>query len=135
MHSRGIYHRDIKPSNLYYPRNNPDDAAIMDLGIARDVNGTVTQGQVPGTLDYMPPEVVTSGSRGESGMDIYALGLCLYEALTGKNAYPRLPTGSAAYVVFFNRARDKNPPDLEEARRMFGEDMFSLLKEMTEIAD
>ena len=132
MHSRGIYHRDIKPSNLYYPRNNPDDAAIMDLGIARDVNGTVTQGQVPGTLDYMPPEVVTSGSRGEGGMDIYALGLCLYEALTGKNAYPRLPTGSAAYVVFFNRARDKNPPDLEDARRMFGEDMFSLLKEMTE---
>ena len=132
MHARGIFHRDIKPSNLYYPKGRPESAAIMDLGIARDVNGTMTTGQVPGTLDYMPPEVVVSGSRGEGGMDIYALGLCLYEALTGRMAYPRLPTGSAAYVAFFNRARARSPPDLEEARRIFGDEMFSLLKEMTE---
>lgn len=132
MHLRGIYHRDIKPSNLYYPAGHPENAAIMDLGIARDVNGTVTTGQVPGTLDYMPPEVVVSGSRGEGGMDIYALGLCLYEALTGKMAYPRLPTGSAAYATFFNRARERTPPDLEAARQMFGGELYALLKEMTE---
>lgn len=132
MHARGIYHRDIKPSNLYYPKGRPDGAAIMDLGIARDVNGTVTTGQVPGTLDYMPPEVVVSGSRGEGGMDIYALGLCLYEALTGKMAYPRLPTGSAAYNAFFARARNRTPPDLEVARQMFGLELYTLLREMTE---
>ena len=132
MHLRGIYHRDIKPSNLYYPKGHPENAAIMDLGIARDVNGTVTTGQVPGTLDYMPPEVVVSGSRGESGMDIYALGLCLYEALTGKMAYPRLPTGSAAYATFFRRARERQPPDLEAARRVFGGEVHSLLVKMTE---
>lgn len=132
MHQRGIYHRDIKPSNLYYPRGHPENAAIMDLGIARDVNGTVTTGQVPGTIDYMPPEVVVSGSRGESGMDIYALGLCLYEALTGKMAYPRLPTGSAAYSTFFNRARLRTPPDLEAARIAFGGRLHALLVEMTD---
>ena len=77
MHVQGIFHRDIKPSNLYYPSGHPERAAIMDLGIARDVNGTATTGQVPGTLDYMPPEVVVSDSRGDGGMDIYALGLCL----------------------------------------------------------
>lgn len=132
MHSRGIYHRDIKPSNLYYPAGHPENAAIMDLGVARDVNGTVTTGQVPGTLDYMPPEVVVAGSRGEGGMDIYALGLCLYEALTGKMAYPRLPAGSAAYATFFNRARERTPPNLDAARHSFGGELYSLLKEMTE---
>ena len=132
MHARGIFHRDIKPSNLYYPKGRPDAAAIMDLGIARDENGTVTTGQVPGTLDYMPPEVVVSGSRGEGGMDIYALGLCLYEALTGKMAYPRLPTGSAAYAAFFARARERTPPDLESARQKCGDGIYALLKEMTE---
>lgn len=132
MHARGIFHRDIKPSNLYYPKGRPENAAIMDLGIARDENGTVTTGQVPGTLDYMPPEVVVSGSRGEAGMDIYALGLCLYEALTGKMAYPRLPTGSAAYAAFFARARGRTPPDLAAAREKCGDGVYALLKEMTE---
>lgn len=132
MHSRGIYHRDIKPANLYYPAGCPENAAIMDLGIARDANGTVTTGNVPGTLDYMPPEVVVAGSRGEAGMDIYALGLCLYEALTGKTAYPRLPSGSAAYATFFARARERTPPDLDAARPLFGGELYFLLKEMTE---
>lgn len=132
MHSRGIYHRDIKPSNLYYPAGRPENAAIMDLGIARDANGTVTTGQVPGTLDYMPPEVVVAGSRGEGGMDVYALGLCLYEALTGKTAYPRLPAGAAGYAAFFSRAREKTPPDLGAARRACGGGLYLLLKEMTE---
>ena len=132
MHSRGIFHRDIKPSNLYYPKGHPENSAIMDFGIARDTNGTVTTGQVPGTLDYMPPEVVVSGSRGEGGMDIYALGLCLYEALTGTMAYPRLPTGSAAYAVFFDRASKRTPPDIEAVRRKFGEELHALLKAMTE---
>ena len=131
MHAQGIFHRDIKPSNLYYPPNAPTRAAIMDLGIARDVNGTATTGQVPGTLDYMPPEVVLSDSRGDSGMDIYALGLCLYEALTGKMGYPRLPSGTAAYTAFFARARDNKPP-VFDAQPVAGDSrLLELLLEMT----
>ena len=110
MHRQGIYHRDIKPSNLYYPEQDPGKSAIMDLGIARDVNGTATAGQVPGTLDYMPPEVVVGGSRGDAGMDIYALGLCFYEALSGRMAYPRLPNGAEGFQAFFERARSGVPP-------------------------
>ena len=132
LHRQGVYHRDIKPSNLYYPAGNPDRAAIMDLGIARDEHGSVTSGQVPGTLDYMPPEVVVSSSRGDSRMDIYALGLCLYEALTGKLAYPRLSTGQAGYVQFFARARSRQPPDLSDPAIANRRDVLSLLHEMTE---
>ena len=131
MHAQGIYHRDIKPSNLYYPEGHPERAAIMDLGIARDVNGTATQGQVPGTLDYMPPEVVLSENRGDSGMDIYALGLCFYEALTGKMGYPRLPTGTAAYTAFFARARANKPPVFDASPVVDDADLLSLLTEMT----
>ena len=131
MHTSGIFHRDIKPSNLYYPAGHPERAAIMDLGIARDINGTATSGQVPGTLDYMPPEVVVSDSRGDGGMDVYALGLCLYEALTGSMGYPRLPSGSAAMSAFFERAKSKKPPTFDSPKLAGDEEILSLLAEMT----
>jgi len=131
MHQQGIFHRDIKPSNLYYPPGHPELSAIMDLGIARDVNGTATTGQVPGTLDYMPPEVVTTDNRGDGGMDIYALGLCLYEALTGKMAFPRLPTGSTAYATFFDRARAKRSPVFDAPEVKGDAEILSLLTDMT----
>ena len=132
MHSRGIYHRDIKPSNLYFPEGRPGDSAIMDLGIARDVNGTVTTGNVPGTFDYMSPEVVTAKSRGEAAMDIYALGLCMYEALTGKTAYPRLPRGSAAYAQFFRRAQTLEKPVFDSPAVADDARLLKLLVQMTE---
>ena len=131
MHERGIFHRDIKPSNLYYPAGKPDSAAIMDLGIARDENGTATVGQVPGTLDYMPPEVVVGTSRGDGRMDIYALGLCLYEALTGKLGFPRLPSGPSGYSEFFLRARSMKAPDLSDPLVLANDRLHALLHDMT----
>lgn len=132
MHRQGVFHRDVKPSNLYYPVGAPEQSAIMDLGIARDEHGTATHGQVPGTLDYMPPEVIVSDSRGDSRMDIFALGLCLYEALTGKTAYPRLPTGTAGYTQFFMRAKSRQPPDLSDPVLAGRPDVLALIREMTE---
>jgi len=133
LHSQGIYHRDIKPSNLYYPEDDLGKAAIMDLGIARDANGTATAGQVPGTLDYMPPEVVVGGSRGDAGMDLYALGLCLYEAISGEMAYPRLPTGPDAFRVFYERARSAEPPVFRGAEVESVPGLLELLQEMTAV--
>jgi len=133
MHDIGIFHRDIKPSNLYFPPEHPERASIMDLGIARDVNGTATAGQVPGTLDYMPPEVVLSDSRGDGRMDIYALGLCLFEALTGRMAYPRLPPGSSAYAAFFERAKNGTPPSFAGSAVSDDAEVLSLLRDMTDL--
>ncbi|MBE6395414.1 MAG: hypothetical protein E7046_00210 [Lentisphaerae bacterium] len=133
MHASGIFHRDIKPSNLYYPAESVGLAAIMDLGIARDVNGTATHGQVPGTLDYMPPEVVLTDNRGDGGMDVYALGLCLYEALTGKTAYPRLPSGTASYTAFLERAKNKSTPEFSHEAVASDSEILALLKEMTDL--
>ncbi len=91
LHHNDIIHRDIKPGNLYAPFDDPGRAKIFDLGIARSLSGTQTVGLVPGTWDYMPPEYFDrQGERGSPRSDIYALGLCIFEALTGKPAFPRL---------------------------------------------
>lgn len=129
LHTAGIFHRDIKPSNLYFPAGKPERAAIMDLGIARDTKGTMTVGSVPGTPDYMPPEVVTAGSRGESGMDVYALGLCMYEALTAKTAFPKLPSDIEGFRKLVERANGKVLPRFEDVR--IDADVLDLLSDMT----
>lgn len=134
LHNMGIIHRDIKPSNLYFPVEAIDHAAIMDLAIARDMHGTMTAGAVPGTLDYMPPEVVISESRGDVGMDIYALGLSLYEALSGTSAYPCLPTGVEGFRELFERAKNKARPSLDESAYSDLPDLVRLVREMTEPA-
>lgn len=108
--ARPIIHRDIKPGNLYAPLGQPEKAKIFDLGVARDVSGTVTVGGVPGTLDYMAPEFAEAGGdRGSPQSDIYALGLCLYESLTGKSVFDRLPNDiNSAWSAFQDRIR--KPP-------------------------
>ena len=132
LHRRGLFHRDIKPANLYFPMKAPERSAVMDFGIVRDVSGTATVGQVPGTLDYMPPESVEDGKRGDAAMDIYALGLCLYEALSGRTAYPRIPSGPGGMKVFFERAQAKKPPKLDASAYCDCPELVRLVRDMTE---
>ncbi|PKO06275.1 MAG: hypothetical protein CVU41_07525 [Chloroflexi bacterium HGW-Chloroflexi-3] len=82
-HKRGMVHRDIKPANIMLDVNN--QAILMDFGIVKILGGsshTVT-GAVMGTARYMPPEVVRS-EPADQRSDIYALGITLYEMLSGK---------------------------------------------------
>lgn len=82
-HKRGMVHRDIKPANIMLDVNN--QAILMDFGIVKIIGGqmhTVT-GAVMGTARYMPPEVVRS-EPADQRSDIYALGITLYEMLSGK---------------------------------------------------
>jgi len=110
LHRAGVVHRDVKPANLYLPTGAPDRACLMDLGIVL-TDRTQTVGAVPGTPDYMAPELARSDTRGDAKSDLYALGLSLYEALTGGTALPRLPTGSEAYAAWFARASSGARPD------------------------
>ncbi len=84
-HSNGVVHRDIKPANIMVLENG--QVKVADFGIARLENSDLTQaGLMLGTPSYMSPE----GQRGETDArsDLYAVGVVLYEMLTGKRLGP-----------------------------------------------
>lgn len=86
-HSKQILHRDIKPHNIMIDQNG--NAKIIDFGLIKYTDNsfskTVTQmGQVVGSLYYMSPEQVKGERNLTNSIDLYALGVTLYEALSGK---------------------------------------------------
>lgn len=80
LHDRGIVHRDLKPGNIFY-----DDGYVMigDYGLSKHISVSAHSGQTVsvGTVHYMAPEI-GSGSYTKA-IDIYSLGIILYEMLTG----------------------------------------------------
>ena len=82
-HSVGVIHRDLKPQNIM--QDGSGRILVMDFGLARTVEGDgMTQtGALVGTMEYMSPEQAL-GKELDQRSDIFALGLILYEMLTGK---------------------------------------------------
>jgi serine/threonine-protein kinase len=84
-HARGIVHRDVKPANLML--TSTGTVKLLDFGLARLADVTVTaSGQTPGTIAYMPPERVR-GERADVRSDLWALGVVLFEMLTGERPF------------------------------------------------
>jgi serine/threonine-protein kinase len=88
IHSQGVVHRDLKPENIMI---GPDDRIkIIDFGIAGNQGSRrltfAKLSQVMGSPDYISPEQV-KGKRGDARSDLYALGVMLYEMLTGKTPF------------------------------------------------
>ena len=110
IHSNGVVHRDLKPENIMV--NGDDHIKLIDFGIASNAGSRrltfAKFSQTMGTPDYISPEQV-KGKRGDARSDIYALGVMLYEMLTGKVPF----TGPNPFVIMNDRLLNNPVPPRE----------------------
>jgi serine/threonine-protein kinase len=91
-----LVHRDVKPANIL--RRQDGVVKLVDFGLAKhedDVSGLSESGYALGTPYYIAPEVI-EGGKADPRCDIFALGVSLFESLTGKRPFP----GVVPYQIF-----------------------------------
>jgi eukaryotic-like serine/threonine-protein kinase len=112
VHAQGVVHRDLKPENILITRGGL--VKLADFGIAARIGSRrLTFNQLSnavGTPDYMAPEQVR-GERGDGRTDVYALGVVLYELLTGRVPYP-----ADDALAAMRRKVETEPPLVRRAR-------------------
>ncbi len=102
-HSRGVIHRDIKPSNIMLDAENR--AVLTDFGLALNASeGTL--GDTFGSAHYIAPEQAISSAKAVAQSDLYSLGICLYEMITGKVPFD----DPSAMSVALKHLSDPPPP-------------------------
>jgi len=110
IHKHGIVHRDLKPENIMI--DDQDRVKLIDFGIAAKSGArrlTFTNlSQVMGTAEYISPEQV-KGKRGDARSDLYALGIMLYEMLTGKTPF----SGDNPFLIMNDRLLNNPVPPRE----------------------
>jgi len=104
-HSVGVIHRDLKPQNIM--QDGTGRMLVMDFGLARTLEGDgMTQtGAIVGTMEYMSPEQ-SLGKDLDQRSDIFALGLILYEMLTGKQPF----VANSALASLIKRTQERATP-------------------------
>jgi tRNA A-37 threonylcarbamoyl transferase component Bud32 len=121
-HRRGIVHRDVKPSNVLLepivrverpakPPSKLQRAVLTDFGIAKILESgeRSTRGGLFGTVEYMSPEQIRADAEIDGRADIYALGVMLFEMLTGRLPFTADQPG-AMVIAHLNTP----PPDARE---------------------
>ncbi len=118
-HKRGVIHRDLKPHNVIIDES--DNAKVTDFGIARAGASDMTEtGSIMGTAQYLSPEQA-QGHAVSAASDLYAVGVVLYELLTGRVPFD----GESAVTIALKHVSEAPPaprainpaipPELEQA--------------------
>jgi len=110
IHSHGVVHRDLKPENIMV--DSEDRVKLIDFGIAAKAGARrltfAKFTQTMGTPEYISPEQIR-GKRGDARSDLYAMGVMLYEMLTGKSPF----TGPNAFAIMNDRLLNHPIPPRE----------------------
>lgn len=112
VHAAGVIHRDIKPANVLITRSAMNQIHLCDFGVAR-LNGPnsafderLTQaGALLGTPEYMPMEAFVCGPEADHRVDVFSLGITLFECLTGS-----VPVEGALGAILRQRSQAGLPP-------------------------
>jgi len=120
-HRLGVIHRDLKPSNIMIDKEG--NARIMDFGIARTIKGKgiTGAGVMVGTPEYMSPEQAEV-KEADQRSDIYALGVILYEMVTG-----RVPFEGETPLGIAMKHKSEAPQDPRELNSQLTEDLSHLI--------
>ena len=122
IHAAGMLHRDLKPNNVLV---DPDGrVVVLDFGLAMDpepgsVGQTVADGSVSGTPAYMSPEQA-AGADATAASDFYAVGIMLYEALTGE-----LPFDGSVFKILAVKQR-RDAPSVSDTKPQAPHDLAKL---------
>jgi serine/threonine protein kinase/tetratricopeptide (TPR) repeat protein len=119
-HAQGVVHRDVKPGNVILTE---DGARIVDFGLATfaDALKLTVEHSTLGTAAYMSPEQVR-GQGADARSDVWAVGIILYEMLTGHVPFQGSHAEAIAYAV-----RHETPASIRASRPEVGEDLEQLV--------